>query len=697
MPTNPDWVKKLKPAAPQGTDILSGERAKSNVNVDQLADFLFTQKTLQQREELVKILSAEQVFDKSKNYFQGREDRILGSLARGKRLQQLTEKNNWPTEKFEHALQLISEASPLAMHYKMFMPTIREQGTPEQHKLFLEKAQKFEIIGCYAQTELGHGSNVRGLETTATWNPEDKTFTIHSPALTASKWWIGTLGKVANHAVVMAQLVIKGKVLGPHPFIVPIRDSKTHEPLPDVHIGDIGPKFGFNTMDNGFLLLNNVKVPHVNMLARFSRVDPNTSQYIKPPTPALVYGTLTYVRSTIVLESGSVLARGVTIATRYCAVRRQFQDLDAKGKVGENQVLNYSMVQYRLLPLLAATFALHFTGRNMITLYEENQKRLAAGDAPGGSDSQRRPGPEELNAGGDLLADLHSTSCALKSYSSTIAAEGLEVCRRACGGHGYSSFSGIGSYYADYLPTVTWEGDNFMLSQQVARYLLKSARAVLTGKASDNDTTRFLKNFLKRQDVGAAFDVLGSDTELVDAFAWRVAYLTFDALKKRDEEKQPWNSLLVDFYRLSTAHAQYMVVKSFRDALSIDSTTKAGLDQETLAVMHLLYKLFALYTLEKESTEFFSSAATTVKQIALARKQVMKLLEEVRPHAVRLVDAWKFPDWQLDSSLGRYDGKVYEDMFYRASELNPLNEVVFDSNPNSPHLLKKDNRTKSKL
>lgn len=695
MPTNPDWVKKLKPSAPQGSDLLAGERAKSKVNIDQLADFLFTKETLQQRDNLLKILTAEPVFDKSQNYYRGREDGMLVALARGKRLQQLVEKHRWTNDEFEAAFQLIGESSPLGMHYKMFMPTIREQGTPEQHRLFLDKAEKFEIIGCYAQTELGHGSNVRGLETTATWNPEDKTFTLHSPALTASKWWIGSLGKVANHAVVMAQLIVKGKALGPHPFIVPIRDQTTHELLPNVHAGEIGPKFGFQKMDNGFLLLNHVKVPHVNMLARFSRVDPNTSEYIRPPTPALVYGTLTYVRATIVLEAGGVLARGVTIATRYCAVRRQFQDLDAKGNVGENQVLNYTMVQYRLLPLLAATFALHFTGRNMITLYEQNQKRLAAA-ASGDSEKGRRPGPEETKAGGDLMADLHSTSCALKAYSSTVAGEGLETCRRACGGHGYSSFSGIGTFYADYLPTLTWEGDNYMLTQQVARYLLKSARAVLAGKATANDTTQFLRKFLERQDVGAAFDVLGSDDELVDAFAWRVAHLTFDALKKRDEEKQPWNSLLVDFYRLSTAHAQYMVVKSFRDALA-QKQPQQQLDLETTGVLHALYKLFALHTLEREASEFFASAATTLKQIALARKQVMRLLEDVRPHAVRLVDAWKFPDWQLDSSLGRYDGRVYEDLFYRASELNPLNDVVFDSSPYSSRLLRRDDRAKSKL
>jgi len=109
----------------------------------------------------------------------------------------------------------------------------------------LTKAQNYEIIGCYAQTELGHGSNVRGLETTATWNQQDQTFTLHSPHLTASKWWIGSLGKTANYAAVMAQLIIEGKSYGPHPFVCQIRDLKTHQPLDNIHIGDIGPKFGY--------------------------------------------------------------------------------------------------------------------------------------------------------------------------------------------------------------------------------------------------------------------------------------------------------------------------------------------------------------------------------------------------------------------------------------------------------------------
>lgn len=699
MPSNPEWVKALKPSGPQGSELLQQERAKSNLNVDQLADFMFTREILERNERLLKILQAEPVFDKSQNYFRGRTARIEAALARGKRLQQLQVKHKWTREEFQAANELISEPTPYGLHASMFLVTLREQGTPEQQKIFLEKAEAYKIIGCYAQTELGHGSNVRGLETTATWNPDDKTFTLHSPYLTASKWWIGSLGKVANHAVVMAQLFINGKNYGPHPFVVQIRDLKTHEPLPNIHVGDIGPKFGYNTMDNGFLLFKGVKIPHVNMLARFSRVDPNTNKYVRPSNPSLIYGTLTWVRSNIVLQSGSVLARGVTIATRYCAVRRQFQDRDAPAnEPGENQVLNYTMVQIRLLPLLAATYALHFTGRGMINLYSENQKRMNS-DVGKLSDSNRAPGPEELNPGTDLLADLHATSCALKALASTTAAEGLEICRRACGGHGYSSFSGIGSWYADYLPTVTWEGDNYMLTQQVSRYLLKSARSVLQGKAADNDTTRFLKEFIRRRDIGAAFDVLGNDQDLVDSFAWRVAFLTFEALRHRDEDKQSWNSLLVDFWRLSTAHAQYMIVKNFHEALNDSNTTKQ-LDPETVSLLHKLFHLYALNTLEREASEFYSCAAVTVRQITLARtKAVMKLLEEIRPHAVRLVDAWKFPDWQLDSSLGRYDGNVYEDMFHRASEVNPLNSIVFDPYPDSKVLFKKDERTnlRSKL
>lgn len=226
--------------------------------------------------------------------------------------------------------------------------------------------------------------------------------------------------------------------------------------------------------------------------------------------------------------------------------------------------------------------------------------------------------------------------------------------------------------------------------------LLKSARAVLQGSAPANDTTRIFTAYLQKQDIGAAHDILGSDSDLVDAFAWRTSFLTFEALKHRDVEKASWNSLLVDFWRLSTAHSQYLVVKNFYDAINSESL-RYELDPVTIGVLTKLFRLYALNTLEKEASEFYSSAAVTVRQIQLTRsKAVMKLLEEIRPHALSLVDAWQFPDWQLDSSLGRKDGKVYEDMFYRASELNPLNGLTVDPYPDSDVLIKKDETAKYK-
>lgn len=221
---------------------------------------------------------------------------------------------------------------------------------------------------------------------------------------------------------------------------------------------------------------------------------------------------------------------------------------------------------------------------------------------------------------------------------------------------------------------------------------------MLSSQAPSNDTTRILSHFRSRADIGCAFDILGSDADLVAAFAWRPSFLTFEALKHRDENKKPWNDLLVDFYRLSKAHSQYLVVKSFHDALQSSDTT-SQLDAETLDVLWNLFRLFALNTLEQEGSEFYASGACSKHQISLARTNaVMKLLKEIRPHAVRLVDSWGFDDWVLDSSLGRYDGKVYEDMFHRASELNPLNKIVVDPYPESDVLFRKiEGSVKSKL
>ncbi|MBA0626986.1 hypothetical protein Godav_004549, partial [Gossypium davidsonii] len=129
-----------------------------------------------------------------------------------------------------------------------------------------------EIIGCYAQTELGHGSNVQGLETTASFDSQTDEFVNHSPTLTSSKWWPGGLGKVSTHAVVYAHLRIDGQDYGVHGFIVQLCSLDDHSSLPGITVGDIGMKFGsgaYNNMDNGLLRFDYVRIFRNQMLMRF--------------------------------------------------------------------------------------------------------------------------------------------------------------------------------------------------------------------------------------------------------------------------------------------------------------------------------------------------------------------------------------------------------------------------------------------
>lgn len=246
MDDAPNWVRHLLPVRTDGPDLLAAERAGSAVDPAALARMLHGDDVLALRARVEAVVEAAGVPAEVEELPSiGRVGKIERSLGRGKALKRLRKEHSWTDAEYSHAVTASGEMNVYGLHDKAFIKCLTDQTTPEQKAAFLVPAQQDRIIGCYAQTELSHGSNVRGLETTATWDPSDKTFIIHSPAITSSKWWIGTLGRTANHALVMAQLVIKGKNYGPHTFVVPIRDLETHEPLPGVFVGDIGPKFGY--------------------------------------------------------------------------------------------------------------------------------------------------------------------------------------------------------------------------------------------------------------------------------------------------------------------------------------------------------------------------------------------------------------------------------------------------------------------
>lgn len=217
------------------------------------------------------------------------------------------------------------------------------------------------MVGAYAQTELGHGSYVPGIQTLATFDKATQEFVIHTPSITASKFWPGDLSKFSNHAIVFAKLMVNGKAVGVHPFLVQTRNLDTWQLLPGIEAGDIGPKFGYNTKDNGYMIFNNVRIPRKNMLARFVELDSDGQLQIKGDLRA-IYGIMLETRVWIAFESSLHLAKALTITTRYAAVRRQFPTIEAGTKL-ERKLIDYQTHIFKLGTLIAYNYVMLVVAR----------------------------------------------------------------------------------------------------------------------------------------------------------------------------------------------------------------------------------------------------------------------------------------------------------------------------------------------
>uniref|UniRef100_A0A6Q2XR92 Acyl-coenzyme A oxidase n=1 Tax=Esox lucius TaxID=8010 RepID=A0A6Q2XR92_ESOLU len=547
-------------------------------------------------------------------------------------------------------------SEPLDLHLGMFLPTLLNQASPEQVDTFFIPAWNLEIIGTYAQTEMGHGTHLRGLETTATYDPATQEFVLNSPTVSSIKWWPGGLGKTSNHAIVLAQLYTQGKCHGLHAFIVPLRSMNTHMPLPGVVVGDIGPKFGFDEVDNGYLKLENVRIPRNNMLMKYAKVDADGT-YTKPPRDKLTYGTMVFIRSMIVGEAGLALSKACTIAIRYSAVRRQSE---IRPGSGEPQILDYQTQQYKLFPLLATAYAYNFVGQYMNQVYHRITGDMSQGDF-------------------SELPELHALSAGLKAFTTWTASSGIEVCRMACGGHGYSSCSALPDIYVTFVPTCTYEGENTVMMLQTARFLIKSYRQAsaghrLSGIVSYLNESEFR---LQPQTVSSRATLVNGNNlqSLVEAYKLRAAWLVEQAAKSIQQELQrsvsqedAWNNSSIDLVRASDAHCHYVVVKLF--------AAKVGEieDPAVHSVLSTLALLYALQGITQHSGDFLQAGLLSAPQLSQASQTLKQLLVQLRPDAVALVDAFDFRDEMLNSVLGRYDGNVYEHMFEWARR-SPLNKT----------------------
>uniref|UniRef100_A0A9J8DFT6 Acyl-coenzyme A oxidase n=2 Tax=Cyprinus carpio TaxID=7962 RepID=A0A9J8DFT6_CYPCA len=536
---------------------------------------------------------------------------------------------------------------PFGVHFVMFIPTLNSQCTAEQHKKWIPLAESFRMLGTYAQTELGHGTHIRGLETTATYDPSTQEFVLNSPTISSIKWWPGGLGKTSNHAIVLAQLYTQGKCHGLHAFITPIRCMKTHMPLPGVVVGDIGPKFGFDEVDNGYLKLENVRIPRENMLMKYAKVEPDGT-YVKPPSDKLTYGTMVFIRSMIVGESARALSKSCTIAIRYSAVRHQSE---LRPGEPEPQILDYQAQQYKLFPLLATAYAFHFVGQYMSKTYHRISGYINQGDF-------------------SELPELHALSAGLKAFTTWVANAGIELCRMSCGGHGYSRCSSLPDIYVTFTPTCTYEGENTVMMLQTARYLVKSYKQARAGQQLTG-TVSYLNEPQSRIQPTSNFC---RDLRMFLKNSYRLVEMASKNLQAElqhsKSNEDAWNNNSIDLVRASDAHCHYVVVKLFAAKLSEIGDTAVHSVLSTLAL------LYALHGVALNSGDFLQAGLFTVPQLAQISQRLKGLLSELRPNAVALVDAFDYRDEMLNSALGRYDGNVYEHMFEWAKR-SPLNHTEY--------------------
>uniref|UniRef100_A0A4W5REA7 Acyl-coenzyme A oxidase n=1 Tax=Hucho hucho TaxID=62062 RepID=A0A4W5REA7_9TELE len=544
----------------------------------------------------------------------------------------------------------------LGLHFVMFLPTLYTQCNKEQFKKWVPLAESLKALGTYAQTEMGHGTHLRGLETTATYDPATQEFVLNSPTITSIKWWPGGLGKTSNHAIVLAQLHTQGKCHGLHAFIVPLRSMNTHIPLPGVVVGDIGPKFGFDEVDNGYLKLENVRIPRDYMLMKYAKVEADGT-YVKPPSAKLTYGTMVFIRSMIVREAGRALAKSCTIAIRYSSVRHQSEIRPGEP---EPQIMDYQTQQYKLFPLLATAYAYTFVGQYMNQVYHR-----ITGDINQGDFSE--------------LPELHALSAGLKAFTTWTASEGIEVCRMACGGHGYSRCSALPDIYVNFVPTCTYEGENTVMMLQTARFLIKSYRQASAGHQLSGIVSYLNESEgrLQPQSVSTRPTVVNINdlASLVETYKLRAAKLVELAaksiqleLQKRVSQEDAWNNSAIDLVRASDAHCHYVVVKLF--AAKLGEIGDTGIH----SVLSTLALLYALQGIQQHSGDFLQTGLLSVPQLSQVSQRLKELLAQLRPNAVALVDAFDYCDEMLNSVLGRYDGNVYEHMFEWARR-SPLNKT----------------------
>ncbi|WP_113717897.1 acyl-CoA dehydrogenase family protein [Arthrobacter dokdonensis] len=568
------------------------------------------------------------------------------------------------------------------VQWGLFGCAVLHLGTQEHQDKWLPGIMSLEIPGCFAMTEIGHGSDVASIATTATYDPETREFVVNTPFRAAWKEFIGNAAVDGLAAVVFAQLITRGVNHGVHAFYVELRDPATQEFLPGIGGVDDNIKGGLNGIDNGRLHFSNVRIPRTNLLNRYGDVAADGAYSSPITSPGRRFFTMlgTLVQGRVSLDGAAVAASKVAlrIAIQYATERRQF---NASSDTGEVVLLDYQRHQRRLLPRLATTYAAAFAHEELLQKFD--------GVFSGAQDTD------------EDRQDLETLAAAFKSLSTWHALDTLQECREACGGAGFMVENRFTSLRADLDVYATFEGDNTVLLQLVAKRLLADyskefrnldfgvlARFVV-GQAAEltwhKTGLRQVAQFVA--DSGSAHKsakALKDEDTQHEMLAGRVQAMVADvaaALKeaaKLSKEKgaELFNEHQNELIEAARAHAELLQWEAFTEALRGIS------DPGTHRVLTTLRDLFGLTLIEKHLDWYLMNGRISMQRARTLAPYINRVLTKLRPHAMDLVDAFGYGPEHLRATIATGIERERQDEareYYRrlrASKDAPVDEKV---------------------
>ncbi|MBV9350410.1 MAG: acyl-CoA dehydrogenase family protein [Mycobacterium sp.] len=531
------------------------------------------------------------------------------------------------------------------VQWGLFGGAIENLGTERHHRAYVKKTINLEVRGCFAMTETGHGSDVQSLETTATYDPATQEFVIDSPTPTARKDYIGGAAETASVAAVFAQLITSenGEPAnhGVHCFVVPIRDADGND-LPGVTTSDNHYKGGLPGVDNGRIVFDHVRVPRENLLNRYGDVAPDGTYTSPIENPSrrffTMIGTLIRGRITVGGSAGAAARVALDIATRYALQRRQFAAPDDEAEV---LIMDYLVHQRRLFPLIAKSYALQFAQNELVAKCHD----LQTSDAPD-AEEQR---------------ELESRAAGLKAANTWHASRAIQEAREACGGAGYMAENRLIALRADTDVFTTFEGDNHVLTQLVAKELLTAyaddihsmSPVEWVGFAANTVATRVMKRTAAeailqtivdaRQDSEEEGSLFNRGTQ-VKMFEDREEYLLSSVARRLQAKSNEmsafdaFNAVQDHVLHAASAHIDRVVLEAF--VAGINSCE----DEEAREILELVCDLYALSVIEDDKAWYIEHRFLSTDRAKAVTRGINDRCRALRPYAETLVDGFGTPE-----------------------------------------------------